>query len=100
MSSKKTHVHNSDNTIEHDHHEEFRQWVKCLSINELERALTFWFVDDNDVSDGRVVHAKEADPCFWMDDTNGSSGMNSHEYELLLEMINSQAPKPIPIHPR
>lgn len=81
-------IKNTKTTATHDideHHEEFKKWVKSLSIKELERALTFSFHDNNNCSTN-----------FWID----SGETNSHEYDLLLEMINIQVPLPTPIHPR
>ena len=73
--------------INHHHHEQFKQWVLSLSVSDLQKALTFSCLNEND-----------KDSCFWIG--GNDNGVHSHEYDLLLQMIQSQAPLPIPIHPR
>ena len=68
-----------------NHHQQFKQWVLSLSISDLQKALTFSCLNEND-----------KDSCFWI----GGNGIVSHEYDLLIQLIQNQAPLPIPIHPR
>jgi len=60
--------------------DQMRDWIHSLTSEELKEAMCFTFKSD--------------------DEDSNSNKQSSHEYDLLIEMLNNQCPPPTPIHPR
>jgi len=80
----------------------FRRWVVSLNREELLDAMAFTFKPDNNTPKSST----NAIPIGFSSSLDGSSSSiftgvgRSHEYELLLSMVQLQPPPPTPVHPR
>lgn len=73
----------------------FKRWVVSLNREELLDAMAFTFQPDSNNSKSSMTTPIEGSV-----DSSISARVNSHEYELLLSMVQLQPSPPTPVHPR
>jgi predicted house-cleaning noncanonical NTP pyrophosphatase (MazG superfamily) len=73
----------------------FKQWVLSLNREELLDAMAFTFQPDSTNSKSSTTT-----PTYSSLHASAHSGVKSHEYDLLLSMVQLQPPPPTPVHPR
>lgn len=74
--------------VDREELDEFRSWLNHLSLDEMLQSMEFILTPDDSIESSLELGSSTISP------------KQSHEHELLVQMLSLQSPLPTPIHPR